>query len=400
MADEPKKPKKIKDLKARLGRTISPNTPGAVMPPGVTTPASGADASGEVSPPVVASPAASKGAVLPPSNSILPGARKKAVPVNSPFAPKQPKAPEAIDPFSASPSQAPPAGPQQVRLVFDDSQLDNKEIGRKNTMKYVAVAVAALALGGAFGGVIGGSMSKRSAQNATIEDAQAIESVLQTATTRIEQAQGLIDEAARKAVADSEVDYESIEALRAIEMPFDANAFVGRNYVFFEPATVNALFMMYMKTQQAWDLIDSIGNLTAGDERREQLNAAASSNAESRSLIGCVPGVTDNRLVCSLGFVDIVEENGQTQVKVRESRAARRSVDKQVFSGQDLSENPQDYVILVNSAQSRGVLGEQSTLFNDYTRRIANLKVLLEEIMELRSTAQQGVGEIAAMESL
>ncbi len=393
MADEPKKPRKIKDLKARLGRTISPNTPGAVMPPeagGVPKPKGVVPPGGGVVPP-------SAGAVVPPTGVAAP----KAVPADSPFAPKPSAPPPAsADPFAA-PTAAAPAGPQEVRLVLDDSAVDDSEVGKTQKGKTFILLGLGLILGLVVGIGSGSVMGQRKTTNLGIRDAQAIQEAVQTASARVLEAQRLVDEAAAAAIANPPtVNYEAIEQLAAMEDPFPADVFSNRNYILFEPATVNAIFNYYQTTKRAWTSIQSINSLTTGEDRRNQLNASAEAAGASRSMVGCVPNIADNRFVCNLGFVNIEEVDGSPQVNVRAARRSRRQQEKTVFTGQDLNETPEQYVILVNNQESAGVLGEQASLFNQYVRDIVALKQTLTAAVEAQGQAENGVGPIAGQSEL
>ena len=382
MADDPKKPRKIKDLKARLGRTIAPNTPGAVVPPSV-----GEKKSSGVVPP----PSAAQGVPAPKM-------AKAAVPVNSPFAPKQPTAPPpSNDPFAAAPASMAPQGPQEVRLVLDDSAVDDSEVGKKRRGRNVILLAMGALVGLILGFGVGSVMNDRKTTNLAIRDASAIHEAVQTASNKVLEAQRLVDQAAAAAVASPPtVDYEAIDALRQIEKPFPADIFSGRTYFLFDPATVDAIFGYYRNTNEAWASIESIVGLTAGEDRREQLNTAAEAAGDSRSLIGCIPGVTEDRMMCSLGFVEIEEET----VSIRASRRSRQAVEKVIYSGQSLEDEPEQYVILINSSESQGVLGEQATLFNTYLREIAQLKQLLTATVVSQGAIESGLGPLAAREEM
>lgn len=386
MADEPKKPRKIKrDLKARLGRTIAPNTPGAVVPPSV----GGDKKSGGVVPP----PSSGKKGGVP-----APKMAKASVPANSPFAPKQPTAPPpSNDPFAAAPAASAPQGPQQVRLVLDDSAVDDSEVGKKRRGRNAILLVMGALVGLLLGFGVGSVMNDRKTTNLAIRDASAIHEAVQTASNKVLEAQRLVDQAAAAAVASPPtVDYEAIDALRQIEKPFPADIFSGRTYFLFDPTTVDAIFGYYRNTNEAWASIESIVGLTAGEERRTQLNTAAEAAGDSRSLIGCIPAINENRMMCSLGFVNIEDET----VTIRPSRRSRRGVEKVIYAGQSLEENPDQYVMLVNSAGSQGVLGEQATLFNTYLREIAGLKQLLTATVESQGAIENGLGPLAAREEM
>ena len=403
MADKPKPPRKIKDLKARLGRTIAPNTPGAEMPEGVPAPA-GAASPGVVKPP----PSAAKGlvppkGVVPPGGVVAPAGVTKAGP-SGPFAAPKPSVPApSNDPFAASaPSVAP--GPREVRLVLDDSAVDDSEVGRKKKGRTLMLLAMGLVLGVLLGFGTGSVMNDRKTHNAAVRDGKDLYDAVREASTKVEEAQRLVTATATAAVGSAgnppSVDYASIEALRGLEKPFSADVFSRRNYFLFEPATVDQLFSYYSSINEAWSEIEAIVNMTTGEERRSRLNEAAEAQADASALLGCIPAIEEDRFLCSLGFVDIEEVDGSPVAKVRPTRRSRRGVEKTVYSGQDLNDEPDQYVILINNQASAGVLGEQASLFAQYARNIGQLKVHLDHVAELQGQLESALGQVAANEEL
>lgn len=390
-----KKPRKIKDLKARLGRTIAPNTPqggdavapppGSVAPPGgqPSTPAPG----GVVPPP---------GGVVPPPSAAPPGI------VAPPFAQKQAASappPAAADPFAA---QQPAAGPQEVRLVIDDKPVDDAEVGRQRKGRTALLLGLGALLGLTLGYFSGSVMNDRKIHNMAVRDGKEIYEAVREASNTVSEAQRLIDQAVAKARGSAgqppAVDYESIEALRALEKPFGANVFARKNYQLFRTDTVDALFDYYNHVNQMWNRIESLAAMTAGDQRREELNNSAASMENATALIGCLIRVEDNRYQCNLGFVTLPED-GNGKVSIRPSQRSRSSVEKELYVGEgDLSSG--DYIVLVNNQQSMGVLGTQSNLFAEYVREIGSLKALADETVEIQGRLETGLGEVASNEEV
>ena len=390
MADKPTKPKKIKDLKARLGRTIAPNTgsKAVVAPPGAV-----ASSGGVVPPP-------SGGVVKPPPGPGAPGI------VAPPFGKqaeeaKRRAAAAAADPFAASAAPA-QVGPQEVRLVLDDSAVADSEVGRQKRGKVFILLGLGCALGLVLGYFVGGLNDRRSLHNAAVRDGKSLYEAVQNASGKVEEAQRLVGEAVAAARGSAgtpaAVNYDAIEGLRQIEKPFDAGTFARKQYSLFQPQTVDALFDYYNKINLIWENIERLSNMTAGEQRREQLNRAASAAGEASSLVGCIPAVTDDRFMCSLGFVEITE--GAEKVQIRATRSGRQSVEKAVYSGQDLSEEPDQYVMLINTPQSMGVLGEQATLFGNYVQQLGQLNTEIQAAMEVQGRLETELGQIASNEEL
>ena len=148
-----------------------------------------------------------------------------------------------------------------------------------------------------------------------------------------------------------------------------------------------------------YDLIDDAG---AGDAdnppsfgtvyTRAELDAATEAMEGMAEPTGCIPTIADDRIMCNLAYVRV---DGET-LHVRGSRRARREAEKAIYTGQDLTDDPSQYVILINTPQSTGVLGEQASLFAEYVRDIGALKALLDGIVETQGRLEQQLGPIAS----
>ncbi|MAQ17398.1 MAG: hypothetical protein CMN30_21700 [Sandaracinus sp.] len=402
MADSPKKPKKIKDLKARLGRTIAPNTGGGavVPPPGA---AGGAPGSAPAPGGVVAPPTGG-GVVPPPSGPGAPGGI-----VAPPFGKKaeeQKKAAAAAsaDPFASAAPAAAAAGPQEVRLVLDDSAVADSEVGREKKGKTAILLGLGLVLGLLLGYFVGGLNDRRSLHNTAVRDGKDLYESVQEASAVLETAQAKVRDAvqaARGGAGESaSVDYEAIEALGALEKPFNAGTFARKHYSLFQPQTVDALFDYYNKVNVIWEHIERLRGMTSGDARREELNAAAGAAENAAQTVGCIPSIQENRYVCSLGYVVVPEGAEGNAVEVRPSRTARRGVEKEVYTGADLSEDTDKWVILINNQQSMGVLGEQASLFADYVRELSVIAGEITAAVEVQGRLETELGQIASNEEL
>jgi len=407
MADAPKKPRKIKDLKARLGKTIAPETkkPGgaAVPPPNL---GGAKEKAAAVVPPAAAKKPA-PGGIVPPS---IGGAPAPGGVVKPPFMKEpEPAAPapsqRPADPFAPAEPSTRPQGPQEVRLVLDDKDVDDAEVGRKKKGKTFLLIGLGLLLGLLLGFGSGSVMDRRKLHNHAVNDAKDIYSALQESSAKISDVQRLIDQAARAAGGagankQPSVDYEAIEQLRQIERPFQANVFAHKSYNLFEPSTVDSLFTYYHNVGIVFDQISSLDSLTRGEERREELDAAASAAVESRSLpVGCVMKHAEGQYVCNLGYLQQGSEPGQ--LEVRATRTGRQHIERQVFQGGEVTEeNAGEFVVLVNLNESQGVLGESGALFEDYLRKLTQLKALVDETAEVQGRLETGIGPIAAQEEV
>ncbi len=400
------KPRKIKDLKARLGRTIAPNTPGGGDDEAVPAPNVGSAA---VAPPAVAASVPPPGGAPAPPGLPTP---KPAVPARGgvgapPFAPPaatpfgqpaaKPSAPPPSDPFSAAPVAA---GPQEVRLVFDERPVEDEEIGRKKRSRNYLLLGLGLGLGIILGYGAGSMMNDRKTYNAAVRDGKDLYEAVRTASGTVTEAQRLVDQAvtaARGAPGKApSVDYTAMEALRGLSKPFEANVFSRKNYNLFEPATVDGLFDYYNHINTIWGRMEALVASTSGEQRRNELNEAAEAVEGAAALTGCMLAIEEDRWVCNLGYVR-TDEGGGSKVHIRASRRARQEAERELYAGGEPETNQ---VVLINTAASMGVLGEQSSLFAEYVRDIGQLKAMLDETVTLQGTLEQSLGQIAANEEI
>jgi hypothetical protein len=327
MATPSNKPRDIKNLKARLGRTITPGqagapgAPGSFPPGGPAAPGAGAGAGqAPVPPPMVGGglPGAPQASVPPPAvpgggfpglgappfaRPGAPGASGRApgAAAPNPFAPTpsplQPGAPAArqtprpavggggvpsgaprVDPFaSAQPGSV--VGPKKVTLVIDDSAVKEDEIGRKSRMKSIVLVVVGVVLGLGVGFGVGNTADKRHQYNMAVQDGKDIYAKIQEVSKNVDAAKALVKQAVdassggpgRKAT----VDFSAVEGLVAMKRPFSANEFHRRLYKAFGEGTVDDLFDYYNNVNLLWDGFAALGAKTAGAARREVLNKSA-----------------------------------------------------------------------------------------------------------------------------
>lgn len=403
MSDD-KKPKK--DLRARLGRTISPNTPGA--PPiaapnvgGAAAPAPGAPAPvvappAAVAPPVVAPPIAAPGVAAPK----LPfgGPEVAAPPFAQPAEPARPKAP--MDPFAAGPAVA--AGPQEVRLVIDDKPVDDSEVGRKQRGRNFLLLGIGLVVGALLGGGFGSMNGRNVLYNVTVRDGHAIYQTVNDASARVLEAQTKIDRLVERAAGaggqPAGVDYATIEELRGMEIPIQANAFARKNYGAFQPGTVDDLFAYYNNVQLVWERINRLAALTLNESRRAELDRTAQAAGESASaLYGVLPVSTEDGILGSLVFIEPIE--GQAKLMARPRRGGPGREFDRFVPGSTIGNTP-SAVMVVDGAQSAGVLAEQLGAFRQYVNDIRELKTLMDQTVEIQGRLTTSLGEIARLQEV
>lgn len=386
MADQPKKPRNVKDLKARLGRTISPSTKGGGQNP-VPPPAGGG--------------AGAPGGVTPPTG---------AAPGGSPFAaPAQPSSspPAARDPFAAA-SQPPPAQQQEVKFVFDDKLVEDQEIGRGGGKgRAYLVGGLFIVLGLALGYGAGSIMKDRNIYNVAVRDGKDVFKAVRDASDVMNEAKKHVDAAVSAAKGGTggkpSVDYEALEQLRSLENPFTANQFSRKNYNLFAAVTVDQLFDYYANVNELFEKFQRVANSALPENKREALDRAAEAAGNmATQQTGCVPDIVENRFMCGLVYVqfpDVAEgEQASAKVQVTTSPGAPNSYEKEIYVGQDLSSgDASDYVMLVNTQRSVGVLGQQASVFAEYNRKLIELSQLMARTVEIQGSLENELGKIASL---
>ncbi len=420
MSDD-KKPKK--DLRARLGKTIAPTTPGAppinipgmpgaapVAPPpavGAPPPIAGP---ADIAPPPVAAPAPVAPPVMAPpmgAPSSLFGADVAPPPFARPAAPaaEPPRPRPPSDPFAATHQQ----GPQEVRLVFDDKPVHDDEVGRRQSGRTAIVAAVCLLLGAALG-IGGGSMNgRRGLYNVTVRDGHDIFTAVDTASRTVLDAQTKIDACVTAAAGQggqpARVDYASIEQLRALEVPLQAGAFARKNYGAFQPQTVDDLFAYYNNVQQLWGMFTRLGNTTLPEGRRAELDRTATATADaSTAQYGAVlvtaPEDQGGQLMGQLAFVEEAPPEGDSpRVLARGTRGGPGRAMAIFAPGVEIGTAP-THVLLIDGAGSRGVLAVQTGAFGEYVNSIREIKTLMDPTIEIQGRLTTSLGEIARLEEV
>lgn len=380
------KPKKKRDLRARLGRTITPKTKGGggaapAGKEGVAPPNLGDDSAKAATP-------APKGVTPPPAGVAKPPAGLGAKPSKGVAAPPfaQPKAaPASDDPFAAAPAQ----GPQVVRLEFDDKAVSEAEVGKKRPFTLIIVSLVVLAVGLGVGAFAGSTYENNKIFDRTVRDAQDIHASVSEASETVEAAQRHVNALVTAAAGneqegtDPHVDYDAIEALRALEKPFDAHAFSNKNYGAFTPQVVNDLFDYLMNIQELWNDFRGLAAQTLPEARRAELDRTAGAVGEAANAqYGAVLSVAeDGRVFGSLAFLEPGEEGA---IMARATRGGQGR-EFQLYTGveQEIAESP-EFVLLINNQTSRGVLAEQMGAFRQYLQQIRDIKTKIDQTVEIQ----------------
>ena len=399
MADEPKKPRKVKDLKARLGRTIAPNTvkgggSGDIAPPpnmggGVVPPPANvgglADVLGKVKPKVEAPPMVQAQQAREAEEEER---RKK----------------QAANPFAAGEAAD---GPQQVRIVVDGDPVEDSEVGRKRAGKIAAMAVAFIAVGAALGATVSGVMRTTEEHDAAIADAQTILTAAEESQPGVLEAQTLVDRALSKAnegrTGGAQADYEALTALRAIERPgYNVDTFARSQFNRFSTAA-QPIIQNHMLLEQLFTEINRVAthwlnprNRQSLDDAIGQVNGATGASAKPTS--GCVPTITGGMLVCNLVWVNWPDTPpaGGAEIQMRPSRRGRWAT-KKLYNGESLTSQPEQYLVPVNFGTSRDVLGNsEGAALAEYRRDIAGIRELINQTIEVQGRLQTELGTIVS----
>lgn len=408
---QPKKPKDIKDLKARLGRTIAPNTQKGAP---ITAPAIGAAVAppaGGVAPP----PGGGFGApVVPPPSApgtipapVMPGAGVAPPPFMK-SGQSVPPPRRAADPFAAASGGVSAATrAQEVRLVIDEKPVDDREVGRAARGRVFIVLALGIAVGATVG-LGGGTVYYQRTQTAlAIQDGKDIYATVHTASDVVNNANRHIHNAITKASANPPaVDFAEIEALRGLKKPLDAGAFARKRYGAFNPGTVDSLFEYYNDVNLLWEKFAALEAKTLNQGARTELsNAAANAAALSTTQYGMLPHMQDSVFTGILVYVDTPPPPPpgppvpRTKATIRERRggAAAEKAIYMATEDQNIEEHPADYVILVDTASSIQVLGQTASAFGEYRRQLNEIKDLLDKTTQTQGLLETQLGEIAAM---
>jgi hypothetical protein len=451
MATPSNKPRDIKNLKARLGRTITPGqagvpgtspvggslpppavgggVPGGANVPPPAMPTAGGGFPGLGAPPFGGRPGSSPAGRAPaaanpfaPTPNPLGGAR----PASSPAAAGQPPAAAPrVDPFAASSAAVPAA--RKVTLVIDDSAVKEDEIGRKSRMKTIVLAAVFVAVGLAVGFGIGSTADKRHQFNLAVQDGKDIYSKIQEVSKTVDQAKALVKQAVEASAGGpgrkATVDFSTVEQLVAMKRPFSANEFHRRLYRAFGDGVVDDLFDYYNNVNLLWDGFAALGARTAGQARRDALTkSAAATDGLINNEYGMVLTKNGDMLAGGIVFLSMANpaeqkpaaaEDGDKKkgkgkgkseakdegIKVKvSSTQGGQEVERTLYTGQDgLGESFEKYAFMVDKVRSRNILGESSNVFGKYRADVMELSARMDKTSETQGRLLKSLGQVAAL---
>jgi hypothetical protein len=265
------------------------------------------------------------------------------------------------------------------------------------------VGLAAAVLGIAVGTAVGSTVANNQTYNQVVRDGKTIYQNVRDASGKVETAKGLVDDIAKDASGSPteppKVNYEAITKLADMEKPFKAEDFARMQYGAFNQKTVDALFKYANKVSLMWSKIGSLASSTLPKSRREVLDKAAKAAEEQEGTkVGCVPATVEKQFVCGLVYIHGPKEGEKGKVMVSSSKSGR-TVSKKVYQGDaDLSGSPEDYVIVAHPKRSKGVLGEQTSVFTEFRREVSDLQKLASGTLKVQGRLESGVGSVATLE--
>jgi hypothetical protein len=446
MATPSNKPRDIKNLKARLGRTITPGQTGQTGAPGGAFPGQPGPLPGSVPPPLVgggfpgtpgpSAPSGGMGGIpgsapfgkpLPAPNAAIrsplsgPAAPTGGAPAPTARASVPGSAPR-IDPF-ASASGAAIAANKRVTLVIDDSAVKEDEIGRRSRGKILAAGtvLGLLGLGAGFG--IGSTRADRNQFSAAVRDGKDIYTKVQEVSKTVDTAKDLlrtaVDASSGGPGKKAGVDFGSIEQLVALKRPFSANEFHRRLYRAFGDNVVDELFEYYNDINLLWDGFTALGAKTAGQGKREALTkSATATDGLLNTDYGMVLSKNGEAFAGGLVFVTIPPQSADAapakpekkkgkkgkeaasegiKVKVASSQGGQE-VERTLFTGQgDVGESFEKYVFMVDKVRSRTILGETANLFAKFRGDLMDLNARMDKTQQMQGQLIKDLGPIASM---
>ncbi len=441
MATPSNKPRDIKNLKARLGRTITPGqvgTPsvppgGSVPPPSVRNPLA-TPPIGSVPPPAVGGPRSSPGSLPAPGS--FPGAFGSS-PMVARGATPQPGAArpapasagvpaatqQRIDPLATASAAALPQT-RKVTLVIDDSALKDDEIGRKSRARGIVLVVVGILLGVLVGYGVGNTTDQRHQFKMAVADGKDIYSKIQQVSKNVDQAKAALKKAVTASTGGpgqkASVDYASIESLVAMKRPFSANEFHRRLYRAFGDNVVDDLFEYYNNINLLWDGFTALGAKTAGTKRDNLNKSAAATDGLINSEYGLVFTKAGDNLGGALVFVTIPpaqpeaaaadtgkKSKGKGKAKDAEPEGIKvkvstnqggQEVARTVYAGQEgMDKDYEKYVVMLDKVRSRNILGESANLFGKYRVDLGDLNARMDKTSEVQGRLLKELGQVASL---
>ncbi len=389
--DSPKKPKKMKDLKARLGRTIAPTGGGAapIAPPNLGGGAAGGDGDAVPPPSGIVAPSVAKNPT--PSAGVVPSGPSVVKPA---FIREQ----EAEEEARKAKAEAAKAR-REMKIVVDDSDVEDAMDSKRARVFIAIVGAIAIVIGFGIGKTLQEKWSEDERINLAIEAARDIRDSVGAADDAVQQIRTHTEAAIASATASPPtINVDALRAMQAIQIPFDAHTFSGKNYTQFQPATVDAIFDYYLKVTELSGAVQVNANRGIVPASRTAIETAIQSLQDTGSSpIACAVVNAGGRLACDMVWITGPLADGRFPTAPQ--RRGGTPTPRGPFNpGSDLAPQLGNTLILVNTGNSQGVLGENARAFAEYLHGLNRMKAQLDAIDEARATVRQGLEEIANLD--
>jgi len=381
MNDSNKKTRSLSDLRSKLGRG------------GAASPSSGHPA--PTRPESKPSSGGGRGSIVPPPGEpVSESLRRSIIPgpsvVPPPFA-RQQKAAKAHEPFAV---QSTPREPRDVRIVVDERPVADSEVGRKTrSMQLIGASfVALLSIG--LGTCLGMTIEQNKIQKTITADAQAIYEAVKGAQPGLEKAQSLLQEAITASSGGGEgkpVNLKALESLATLKKPIEASAFSRRLYRALNPATVDNLLKYYNNVHILWGTLPELSRRAQRNQAELEQSAAAAAKFLN-SEYGCLLQKANDMVTCSLGLINATADGSESKLEF--SFPGSRKVEKTIYRGKELEGKGSDMVLIVDKAQSRGVIGKEARVFGSYIEDLKKTDELLKKTVELQGLLLQDLSKI------
>lgn len=361
--------KPTKDLRARLGKAGGAAKDGA--PSASVTPSVGASIPAPLGGGAMGGgPLGGAGGLQPPFGA--PAARGSVAP----------------DPFGAVQQ----VQQKVVRIEYDDKPVEDAEIGRKRSRSYWVIGAVMTFVGFLLGLAVVGVGNRNKQTNLAIADGKEIYKKVQSSSNVMEALSADIRTVAT-AAGQFKVDYATIEKMQKVELPFRAQDFAQRNYLAFPEATGD-LFQYALSVSNIFDRVNVLAAQTLPAKRREELDRAAKSRAESADGMYGVALVRGGEAGILGGLVFLTP--GENKFSGRSTKTSA-PIELARFTGRETIGEAPTVVIPLDNQASAGFLGQMSSAYTDYVRQVFELNELVKKTMEVQGRLVQSMGKVSSL---
>lgn len=273
-------------------------------------------------------------------------------------------------------------------------------------MRGVVVAAVGVALGVALGYGVGSTVGDRNLFRLAVQDGKDIYGKVQEVSKAVETAKknlkDALDSLSPAPGTKPQINYGAMETLIALPKPFNANEFHRRKYGAFQPNTVDDLFDYYNSINIMWGRFEALAAKTT-PKKRELLSQSAQATEELMSAqYGVNPFTVEDVTFGRLVFVTMpppaADQEGLPETVQVSSTNGGRAVDKTRYAGQpEITEKPDNFVILIEKGQSMSILGQPANAFREIRAEFLELNAIMTKTLETQGRLLKDLGQIATM---